>query len=361
MQTEKQNIIVMGGSFNPPTIAHLKIVQAAMDAVHAEKGYLVPVSHAYLKRKMVKAGEGHMCLSDGVRLAMLEAMCKEDSRIAIYTEEMEEPFAITYETMSTMQELYPEANLFFVAGADKIGLIEEFTRKSDFLERFKVAVFARNNENPMEEIRSYENLLPYQNSFVIVNQPEGIEMISSTAVRRHMFDIETVANMLHPDVVPILKGLNPSDFPKEIIQFKGEYAFLDNSFPADIEYEGLTYPSAESAFQASKLLDHKARMPFTAYKQDKVKQRGNSIKPYDGWEAKQLEIMEEILREKFLQHPDLYEKLLQSREYKLIAGNQKKDKYWGVNLITWEGENHLGEILMKLRNEFEQLGEEYEI
>lgn len=28
-----QNIIVMGGSFNPPTIAHLKSMQKALDAV----------------------------------------------------------------------------------------------------------------------------------------------------------------------------------------------------------------------------------------------------------------------------------------------------------------------------------------
>lgn len=33
-----KNIVVMGGSFNPPTIAHLKVIQAAMDALDAEAG-----------------------------------------------------------------------------------------------------------------------------------------------------------------------------------------------------------------------------------------------------------------------------------------------------------------------------------
>ena len=28
-------IVVMGGSFNPPTIAHLKLMQAALDSVDA--------------------------------------------------------------------------------------------------------------------------------------------------------------------------------------------------------------------------------------------------------------------------------------------------------------------------------------
>ena len=44
-----RSIVVLGGSFNPPTLAHLKILRAAMERVHAEHGYFVPVSFPYLK------------------------------------------------------------------------------------------------------------------------------------------------------------------------------------------------------------------------------------------------------------------------------------------------------------------------
>ena len=37
---DRKNILVMGGSFNPPTIAHLKLIQAALDALNADRGYL---------------------------------------------------------------------------------------------------------------------------------------------------------------------------------------------------------------------------------------------------------------------------------------------------------------------------------
>lgn len=125
MSMEKQSIVVLGGSFNPPTMAHLKVINAATEAVHAEKGFLVPVSHAYLKRKRVKAGEGHLCISDKMRLDMLNAMFDSDPKISIYTEEMKEPFAITYQTMSYIQNIHPNANIFFAAGTDKTRLIEE--------------------------------------------------------------------------------------------------------------------------------------------------------------------------------------------------------------------------------------------
>ena len=48
--TEK--IIVMRGSFNPPTIAHRTLLLAVVDALRARAGLFVPSSDAYVSRKM---------------------------------------------------------------------------------------------------------------------------------------------------------------------------------------------------------------------------------------------------------------------------------------------------------------------
>lgn len=350
--SHKENIIVMGGSFNPPTIAHMKILQTAMDKLQAKKGFFVPVSHPYLKRKMSKYGCSHMCLSDELRLKMLEEMCKEDERMAINTEEMKETFAITYQIMSKTQESYPDANIFFVSGADKLSLIEEFGQKSDFLERFFVILFTRNDTNLEAELEKYEKLSKHRNSLVFLEHPKGIEAVSSTAIRNHLYDIDAVSDMLHPAVLPYLKGLKESDFPKEILQFKKEYDFLDNAYPVPITYEGLVYPSVTSAFYASKSLKKEDRLIFAKCSIEKAKTKGGAIRAYEGWEEKQLEIMEELIRIKFWQNPQLLEKLLDTKGCTLIDGNKKKEKFWGLNLITWEGENYLGKILMKIRDEY---------
>ncbi len=346
---DKPDIVVVGGSFNPPTLAHYKLTETAIESVQAAKVYLVPVSYAYLKRKMVKAGEGNLCLSDEKRLEMLRAMWPEDSRTVIYTEEMKQTFAITYLTMERMQELHPEANILFLIGADKLALIERFAQTSDFLDRFGVLVFARNGEDPLEEICKSESLAKYADSFVIAKQPDGIDGISSTAIRKHLFDIDSVSEMLHPNVMPILKTLSRQDFPEEIISFRDEYAFLDNLYPVDIVFEGLVYPCAESAFQASKLMDNTERKRFVSYSRDKARMVGSRITPYEGWEDKKLTVMETLLKEKFLQYPELRRKLLETGERKLIAGNKKGQTFWGTDLTTWEGQNHLGEILMNIR------------
>ena len=59
--------------------------------------------------------------------------------------------------------------------------------------------------------------------------------------------------------------------------------------------------------------------------------------------------MQFIQSAKFEQNPDLMQKLIDIGKLILINGSNKQETYWGVDLYSWEGENNLGKILMKLR------------
>lgn len=346
----KKSVVVMGGSFNPPTIAHLGLMQKALDAVNAEKGFFVPVSFPYLKRKMVRAGQSHLCLSDDLRLKMLKAMVESDSRIHIDTGEMNEPFAITPITMARLQKEYPNAEIYFVAGTDKIHLLDQLEREDGFLTKFGVILFTRAGSQLPEEAAEHELLKSFQTSIVIVEPPAGMEGVSSTRTREHLFDIDAVTDMLHPDVVPILRELKKEDYPEEILRFKEEYAFLSNDYPAELTYEGIVYPCATSAFLASKYRDLAERKSISSMSPEKAKMKYNSVPGNPEWQEHQTDVMDKIVRLKFQQHPELMGMLLDTGSRRLINGG-KKDKYWGVNLITWEGENYLGQILTKVRME----------
>lgn len=348
---ERDNIIVMGGSFNPPTIAHLKVIQAAMDALNAEMGYLAPVSRAYLKRKMVRAGCGHLCVPVETRLEMLRAMTADDTRIHIYEGDLQEPFSITPRTMERVQQRHPEAWVWFVLGEDKLELLESMTRKWAFLPRFGAVVFARGGDLERRIVEN-EVLSPCREAIAVVEPPANIEGVSSTAVREYLFDPGAVADMLHPSVLALLRRLNPSDYPEEIIAFKGEWAFLGNDYPSPVTFEGIGFPSTESAFQASKSDDDAVRRQFAKLGRDKVRRRGNRLTPRPGWEDGKVDIMKTIVRQKFLQNPELIEPLLATGNRRLIhGGDGMNDTFWGVNTVIWEGENQLGRILMALRKE----------
>ena len=61
--------------------------------------------------------------------------------------------------------------------------------------------------------------------------------------------------------------------------------------------------------------------------------------------------MEEIVRAKFTQNQDMKQQLLATGNLVLEEGNGWHDTFWGVDLKTGEGENHLGRILMQVREE----------
>lgn len=347
-----KNIVVMGGSFNPPTIAHLKLMQTAVDAMNAEAGYLVPVSYAYLKRKMVRAGCGPMCIATDTRLRMLQSMISDDARLRLYTGEIDEAFSVTPRTMEQIQRAHPDARIWFVAGADKLELLDTLTSKWGFLPRFGTVIFSRGGDLE-QQIAENAALSSCREAIAVIEPPGGIEGISSTAVREHLFDPDAVAHMLHPAVLPMVRQLKAEDFPGEIIAFKDENEFLGNDYPAPVTYQNIVYPNAETAFQASKTEDPARRAWFAGLGPGKAKQKGSQMKPRPGWEENKDAIMQEIVSQKFRSNPYLMEKLMATGDLRLINGGKgKKDTYWGVNTITWEGENRLGVILMEWRSQW---------
>lgn len=136
-----------------------------------------------------------------------------------------------------------------------------------------------------------------------------------------------------------------------IDSFRGKYYFLSNFFPAEVTYNGLTYQNNEAAFQAQKTYSKEERIEFTTLEPRDAKRRGRRVRLRRDWEQVKDRIMEEIVRAKFSQNEELKEQLLETGDAQLVEGNRWNDRYWGVDIRSGVGENHLGKILMKVRSE----------
>lgn len=113
-----------------------------------------------------------------------------------------------------------------------------------------------------------------------------------------------------------------------------------------VTYEGLTYPSSENAYQASKCENPNEKVQFQFVEPYKAKRLGKQVKLKEGFDDQRLKIMEEILRIKFSQEP-LRTQLIQTYPKTLEEGNTWGDTFWGI--YNGKGQNHLGKILMKIR------------
>lgn len=138
-----------------------------------------------------------------------------------------------------------------------------------------------------------------------------------------------------------------------IASFRGAHGFLSNFALLDppIRYEGIVYTSTEAAFQAAKTLDLDERKVIAKLSPGQSKKMGSLVKLRPDWEAVKLQVMYDVNWQKYC---DLKfaAKLLATAGHELVEGNDWGDTYWGVcrGIV---GDNHLGKILMRIRDELQ--------
>jgi ribA/ribD-fused uncharacterized protein len=136
-----------------------------------------------------------------------------------------------------------------------------------------------------------------------------------------------------------------------IEQFRGNYRWLSNFTLVKINYKGVEYASTEHAFMSAKSKDPKWK-EFCRIepKPEIVKTESRKIKLISDWETKKVEVMKEVLELKFNQSP-FKEQLIATGNEEIQEGNNWKDLFWGVDLITGQGKNILGKLIMEIRKE----------
>jgi len=123
---------------------------------------------------------------------------------------------------------------------------------------------------------------------------------------------------------------------KEITSFSGAYRFLSNFWLAPVKFEGKIYPSSEHAYQAAKTKDPEERKKIRRAKTPgKAKRLGRSVKLRPDWESVKIQIMTEVVREKFEKNEDIRILLMNTGKAKLVEGNHWGDTFFGVCDGRW--------------------------
>ena len=136
-----------------------------------------------------------------------------------------------------------------------------------------------------------------------------------------------------------------------INDFRGKYFFLSNFFESPVTYKGITYRNNEAAFQAQKVSKEDEQKTYSDLNPSEAKKKGRHVtlrKDVD-WDSVKTTYMYEICLAKFSQNKELKNKLLATGDKHLEEGNTWGDRIWGT--VNGVGENRLGKILMKVREE----------
>ena len=137
-----------------------------------------------------------------------------------------------------------------------------------------------------------------------------------------------------------------------INSFDGEYDFLSNFYECPILWKGNLYRNSESIYQSYKTLDN-VPFDFTKTTGSQAKKISKKLNARPDWNKIKFDLMYEICQEKFNQNTDIAQKLMNTGDAILIEGNYWGDTYWGK--CNGVGQNNLGKILMKIREELFEL------
>jgi len=140
-----------------------------------------------------------------------------------------------------------------------------------------------------------------------------------------------------------------------IDDFHGANFAGSNFYPSPFVWDGEAWPTVEHAYQAMKSKRPGYReailsndKPYTA------KEKGQKVAMRQDWYKIRVSVMTQCVRAKFFQVPECAKWLLGTGDEELVEGNTWGDVFWGV--CDGKGENHLGKILMQVRQELRDAG-----
>lgn len=166
-------IVVFGGAFNPPTVAHKEIYFYVKRNLDVKEFIYLPVSSLYTKRSLA---------SNFHRLQMLNLMTKGLPGVKVSTMELDDPeYRGTYQSLVRIQEAHPDEIVAFIIGADNLPKLDTWINIKGLLSEFKFIVINRNHADIRQIIEDDPLLRNYHESFITL--PNFDIAVSSTAFR----------------------------------------------------------------------------------------------------------------------------------------------------------------------------------
>lgn len=191
-----EKIGFFGGSFNPPTIAHVELANKAMKQYKLDKIIFVPVGNQYKKAELID--EKH-------RFEMLKIACNNMKNMEVSDIELKIKKDLkAIDIFYILQEKYKFAQLYFILGADNLEKMSSWKDAEELVKNFQFIILER-GELTLERILKEDKLLQKysKNMNSISNKMEE----SSTFIRDNITQIQKIEKHICPEVLQyILKN-----------------------------------------------------------------------------------------------------------------------------------------------------------
>lgn len=143
---------MFGSAFNPPQVAHLRLVEEAMRRLDLDLVVIVPTGDAFHKEPESDPGPE-------VRFRMAEAAFAGVEGVTVSRLEIDRPGpSYTYATLEQIAEQNPDSEIYLLMGADAAKGFASWQRPERILELARVAVVPRPGVRDEEVVAAFVSL-----------------------------------------------------------------------------------------------------------------------------------------------------------------------------------------------------------
>ena len=168
---------IYGGTFNPPHIGH--VLSAMTAANQLELDILLVVPAGVPPHKPVPVGTP----SADIRLFMTMTAFWNVEKTIVSNIEVKNPWpSYTVDTVESIKQLYPDAELYLLVGTDMFLTLETWKDYEKLLKLVTPAVFFRSSDD-REKIKNYSNILKDRYDVASKTVINNAVQISSTELR----------------------------------------------------------------------------------------------------------------------------------------------------------------------------------
>ncbi len=176
---------LFGGSFNPPTNAHMALAKTALEKCKLDRIVFVPMGDCYEKQGLAKAK---------YRYEMLEIACKVEEHFEVSDLEIKVNKKLdTIDAFRLIEKTYPNEEKYFLMGADNFIKLLNW-KDIDALSKYNYIVFERENIDLKEYIEN-SDILKHTKIEIIENKDYKNK---SATEFRNLFK----ENKINHDIIP---------------------------------------------------------------------------------------------------------------------------------------------------------------
>ena len=191
------DIGILGGTFNPPHLGHLVMVQEALDQLDLDRVVLMPVAEPPHK-------EAHADPGADVRLELCRLATQDADNVEVSTLEIDRGGpSYTVDTLRELHDRVPENALTFIVGGDMAHSLASWQEPEAILELARLAVAERDGLRREDIARGLEPL--HSGDRVVFFDMPRIDL-SSSAIRDRVAEGRPIRYLVPDSVVQAIES-----------------------------------------------------------------------------------------------------------------------------------------------------------